>query len=350
MPHAVQASPPVPQALLLVPLRQTPLWQQPPGQVLGSHGAVHAWPTQLVEHCEQARPPVPQLPALVPARHTPPWQQPLGQVAGPQVPSHRSASQDPAPQPTQAMPAVPQARLPPPTRHEAPEQQPVGQLLALQVEVAQLPPVQAVPPQSRQALPPVPHAEGSAPVTHRPAAQQPAHEAAVHWQVRCRHSRPGSQAPPRPHWHWPLTQWSAPVASEQGGPDPHAQRPSAPHESAVAGSQVVHWPPAVPQSETLGDRHTPAAVQQPVQLSQPDIGSARMTVTAVSSPLTTPTCARPWATTAPPPRPSTKISRVCWSSASASNTRTDEVLGNAAPALSGRELGPNTAADISVPV
>ena len=78
------------------------------------------------------------------------------------------------------MPPMPHAAVSRPVRHCEPAQQPLGQLLELQVEVAQVPPVQVLPPQSRHARPPVPHATGVSPKRQRPPMQQPAQEAAVH--------------------------------------------------------------------------------------------------------------------------------------------------------------------------
>jgi hypothetical protein len=140
------------------------------------------------------------------------------------------------------------------------------------------------------------------------------------------------------------------MANEQGGPEPQAQRPSLPQESAVSGSHAAHSAPPVPHAAELGDRQSPAAVQQPLQLSQPDMGAARMTFTARSTPNTTPTRARPSATTPPASNPSTKMSSVCRSSASASSTRTVDSLGSSAPSVSGRSVGPNTTVAPSLPV
>lgn len=312
-PQDWHISPLVPHAVSWLPPRHTPLWQQPEAQVVGSQGLLHAWLVQaeLAEHWLQATPPVPHAAGAVPATHTPFWQQPLGQLVGLQVPTHAPPSQDPTPQDRQPIAPTPQARGSRPDRQEEPEQQPEGQLVALHVDEVQVPAVQAVPPQSRHERPPAPHAAGSEPIRHRPPMQQPAQDAAVHWQARCRHSTPGSHAGPLPHWHWPLTQRSPPMAREQGGPEPQAQRPSAPQESAVSASHTAHSAPPVPQAAEVGERQSPAAVQHPAQLSQPDIGAARMTVTARSTPFTTATRARPSATTAPPASPSTNRSRVC---------------------------------------
>lgn len=78
--------------------------------------------------------------------------------------------------------------------------------------------------------------------------------------------------------------------------------------------------------------HAPAPVEvtqlplAEVQPSQPDIGATSSTVMGRSTPFTTTTRARPSPTTTPAARPSTQTSTVCWSSASGSSTRTDEVL------------------------
>lgn len=173
--------------------------------------------------------------------------------------------------------------------------------------------------------------------------QHPAHDAAVHWHRPRKHSTPGSQAGPLPQRHSPPTQLSAPIARVHGGPRPHAQRPSAPHESAEAESQSVHALPPTPHADALVMvMQVPWLVQQPVHESQPDIGVVSCTVTGCSTPFFTVTRARPAPTTAPEERPSTKTSTVCLSSESGSSTRTVEVLGNASPARSGLTTGANT--------
>lgn len=70
-PHAAQLRPPTPHAVVLVPGWQTPETQQP-GQFAGPHGSTHAWLEHVVAQLEHATPPVPQASALVPVRHTPP--------------------------------------------------------------------------------------------------------------------------------------------------------------------------------------------------------------------------------------------------------------------------------------
>jgi hypothetical protein len=140
------------------------------------------------------------------------------------------------------------------------------------------------------------------------------------------------------------------MAAVQGGPPAQLQRPSVAQLSVVSASQTRHTPPPAPQAAALGEvMHTPL-LQHPMQASQPDIGAARVTVTAFSRPFTTTTRAAPWPTSAPAERPCTWISRLCWSSASASSTRTLELLGSSAPAVSGRSTGPNTPASPSNPV
>ncbi len=165
----------------------------------------------------------------------------------------------------------------------------------------------------------------------------------MHWQSRPRHSTPGSHAGPSPHLHsLPGAQLSAPIARVHAGPEPQAQRPSAPHESAVP-SQPTQALPLIPHDATLGLMHVPP-LQQPAHESQPDIGAASVTVTCDSALFFTVTRARPSATTAPEERPSTKISTVSLSSESSSSTRTDEVLGSGSPAASGRSVGASTSA------
>jgi hypothetical protein len=139
------------------------------------------------------------------------------------------------------------------------------------------------------------------------------------------------------------------MARVQGGLSPQPHRPSAPHESVVRRSHVVHATPPTPHAAAVADRQTPSE-QQPWQLSQPDMGAASTTVTGRSTPRTTPTRARPSPTTSPADRPSTQISNVSPSSASGSSTRTDELLASSSPAVSGRALGPNTPASPNVPL
>jgi hypothetical protein len=89
-PEVVQSSHavPFPQAVLLVPARQTPLAsQQPFGQVAPSHG-LQALPKQTLSASKMqlthAAPPVPHLSLAPPAWHFPvPSQQPAGQVLAP---------------------------------------------------------------------------------------------------------------------------------------------------------------------------------------------------------------------------------------------------------------------------
>jgi hypothetical protein len=162
-----------------------------------------------MEHVAQVPPPTPHAATSVPDRHWPLAQQPL-HVEGSQLSTHVPPSHTPAPQLTHDIAPAPQAVVSRPVRQLEPAQHPLAQLDGLQSAVAHWPPLQVVPPQSRHARPPVPQAAGLLPRTHRPLRQQPAHDEGVHWQMRLRHSWPGMQAGPEPHWQEPLTQRSPP--------------------------------------------------------------------------------------------------------------------------------------------
>jgi hypothetical protein len=83
--HRSQVSPPVPQAVSLVPLTQFPLAsQQPSLQVDGPHWTdLHALfsHTSPAAHFSQGLPPVPHAPGFVPGIQTLLKQQPLGQIS-----------------------------------------------------------------------------------------------------------------------------------------------------------------------------------------------------------------------------------------------------------------------------
>ena len=343
VPHDSQVMPPLPHAVSLCPPTHTPPWQQPLAQVVASQSTSQTWFVHVmpVAHWLQATPPVPHAAGSVPVTHTPARQQPLGQVVGSQVSTHAPASHPPRPQDRQPIAPVPHESASRPARHCEPEQQPLAQLVALQAEVVQLPALHALPRQSRQARPPVPHDADESPVRQRPPMQQPAHEAAVHWQRPRRHSTPGSHAGPVPHWHSPVAalHLSAPMAAVHGGLRPQAQRPSPPHESVMPEGQVVHAAPPAPHADAFGEVMQVPFEQHPVHPTHPDIGASSLTVTARSRPFATTTCAAPAPTSAPPRRPSTRISTFCPSSVSASSTRTVEVLGSGLPAASGRSVG-----------
>jgi hypothetical protein len=139
------------------------------------------------------------------------------------------------------------------------------------------------------------------------------------------------------------------MASEQGGPLPHAHRPSAPQESAERGSHAVHAPPPAPQAATLAVRQAPVALQQPAHAAQPAIGSPSTTVTKRSRPRLTTTRDAPSPTSAPLRKPSTFTSSVWLSSASGSSTRTEVVAASNSPGVSGRNAGPNVATSSTEP-
>jgi len=92
-----QVTPPLPQAVLKLPGWQVEVllvvvfWQQPFGQLVGSHaGVTHEppWHTVPFSHFWQVPPPVPQALSAVPATH-PPFlsQQPVLQLSGVQRPA-----------------------------------------------------------------------------------------------------------------------------------------------------------------------------------------------------------------------------------------------------------------------
>jgi hypothetical protein len=89
VPQSTQAIPPVPQAAEFVPGMQTPLMQQPVGQVVASQGflmqtpALQTW--SAPEQVEQVAPFAPHAVVVSPGMHWLFWQQPVGQLLGPQV-------------------------------------------------------------------------------------------------------------------------------------------------------------------------------------------------------------------------------------------------------------------------
>ena len=142
-----------------------------------------------------------------------------------------------------------------------------------------------------------------------------------------------------PHWQVPPLQLSAPMASEQGGLVPQAQRPSAPHSLVVRASHAVHAAALTPHEAGPGVTQVFPFEQQPVQPSQPPtVMPASSTETGFSTPLTTTTRPRPSASTVPWCSPRTSTSMVFPSSESGNSTRTTEMLGSGPAATSGRRL------------
>ena len=81
--HVAQLAPPPPQLLGEVPGWQVPLESQHPlRQVALLHGgAAHVFCRQLpAPQLSHEMPPVPHARSVLPLRHTPLWQQPVGQV------------------------------------------------------------------------------------------------------------------------------------------------------------------------------------------------------------------------------------------------------------------------------
>ncbi len=337
-PHAAQLRPPTPQAVVLVPVWQTPETQQPE-QFAGPHGSMHAWLEHVVAQLEQATPPLPHASALVPLRHTPPWQHPVGQVVESQLPLHEPPSQLPTPHASHAAPPAPQVRFDCAVTQVAPTQHPPGQVVALQAEETHCPPLHAVPPQSAQARPPTPHVVGDWVITHWfPRQHPPGHDDGVHWQVCERHSWPALQLAPLPQRHCPPSQRSAPNAGLHAGPLPHPQRPAV-QESANKASHARHAPPVGPHAATLrAVTHSPAASRQPLHW----VASSLM-ATSRSKPRSTVNCPRPSPTRAPPESPTTSMASDCPASASLSRMRT-VVVGPSTgpPAFGGRSTGSKT--------
>lgn len=169
-PHAEQRAPPVPQNEAVVPVRQTEPSQHPSGQVLALH-------VPLVEmHCcvspqisvepqrAHVSPPLPQAVAVLPVRHTVPSQQPA-QFEGEQV-----ALPPPVPPPVVLPPPEPPPVELPPPPPDAPPPPP-----AFEPRGTQKPRLQNVSgPQSEQVNALDPHASLVVPCWQVPlASQQP---------------------------------------------------------------------------------------------------------------------------------------------------------------------------------
>ncbi len=114
--HAVHVAPPVPQALVLVPVSQNPrASQQPVGHVVGPHAMPMHNPARHESpggHGTHAKPPAPHAEVLVPDSHMPPLsQQPVAQLRGLQViPSHAPMKQtSPVGHAAHASPPLPHA-------------------------------------------------------------------------------------------------------------------------------------------------------------------------------------------------------------------------------------------------
>jgi hypothetical protein len=215
--HTVHAFPPVPHPVVLVPDSQKPrASQQPMGHVEGPHVMPLQTPAEQESpggHGTHALPPVPQAVVLVPVSQFPRLSQhPVGQLAGLQVtPSQAPAVQlSPGGQASQAFPPLPHAVVLVPVSHTPePLQQPVGQVEPLQGGGSQVPPVQLSPDgQTMQASPPRPHPVVLVPDSQKPrGSQQPVgHVIGLHagpLHAPPEHESPGGQGrhafPPVPH-------------------------------------------------------------------------------------------------------------------------------------------------------
>lgn len=318
-PQSPHAAPPVPQAVLLVPGRQTSLGSQHP---VGQLAAVqrHA-PLRQRWFTPQGTPEVPQLHAPLRQRsasspsqaaHAPPSapqvltliapgstqaplaQHPPGHDCGVQVqvpawqtsPAPHTRADPPQRQSPEAqvsvvggqvmhwLPAAPHLEASVAVTHWPPLQQPVGQLVTSQVHMplthrwpgahaaavpqAQLPLAQVSPvrPHATQALPLAPHFAAPVPVMHSAPLQQPLAQLVAS------------------HTHWPPTQrW--PMAQAAAVPQVHAPLV---HPLARVGSQVLHTAPAAPHAEAeVGVTHAPLRQQPVAQLVWSQPAQARLT-------------------------------------------------------------------------
>lgn len=174
-----QVPPPVPQKVVSLPERQVSPSQHPE-QEFWVHSQVpptHSWPAPQEE---QAAPPVPQALSVPVVTQSPCWsQQPLGQEEGPQVGSALSlqvfcSHAWLSPHSWQVVAPLPQAAsLSPPRQLPLSSQQPV-QLSGPQVTAWQVPPWQLCPsPQVVHWAPPVPQADLLVPGVQVPFWQQP---------------------------------------------------------------------------------------------------------------------------------------------------------------------------------
>ncbi len=235
-------------------------------------------------HVVQAAPPEPHRLRLVPAWQVPEAsQQPVGQV----VALHEEALQVPAVQLSldghawQAVPPYPQSALVTPGWHlPVLSQHPVGHVVALQAAEVQAPLTQLSPDgQVAHAAPPVPQAADVLPASHRPdASQHPlGHDEALHGgglQEPALQVSPAGHtlhmAPPVPQAPVVVPASQNPLASQQPVghvAGPHAGPLQSPDEQESPGGQGRQAAPPVPHADVLvPDSHLPALSQQPEQL------------------------------------------------------------------------------------
>jgi len=200
--QTVQAAPPPPQTLVVVPAWQTPLMSQQPLQLPGPQAAASGpwqkpnWQVLFAGQVVHAMPPKPQLEFVSPVTQVLPWQQPKGHVPGPQggathAPLVHVSS---AAQSAHALPPVPQAEVLVPVTHSLLMQQPLGHVVGLQLVTAcSQRPAAALQVKfvghASQFAPPVPHALLALPAWQNELAlQQPPQLLGPHagsWQKPC---------------------------------------------------------------------------------------------------------------------------------------------------------------------
>jgi hypothetical protein len=303
-PQLAHVTPPVPQAVGIVPVRQVFPSQHPPHEV-ESHR--HEPPTQCwpVPHTapppqlhspvgeqlsalpsavqsKQVSPPMPHV-APLRGRHALPSQHPVAHDAashphdppsqvwpeahgGPppqvHVPSGAQPS-DRASQGRHASAPVPHAVAVGGSTHVDPEQQPPAHVPALQLE--HTPDAHAPPPgQTVQSLPPTPHAAGSVPGRHIAPLQQPAHDAGSQVHAPMSQRWPGPHGGPPPHWHEPAV---LQPSVRTGSHAMHAM-PGAPH--ALCEIAVVHEVPEQQPPHDVGSHtHMPISQRWPALHAAP---------------------------------------------------------------------------------
>jgi hypothetical protein len=284
--HAAHRLPPLPHALVLVPISQKPsASQHPVGHVEGSHGGPLHSPAEQESaggHGKQAWPPVPHANMLLPGSQFPrPSQQPFGQLEALQViPWQEPALQlSPGGQGMHARPSLPQdVVLLPGSQIPAALQQPVGHVAELHGWISQMPPRQrSSGGHAAQALPPLPQAVGLVPGSQNPrGSQQPVgHVEALHDGPT--HTPPEQESaggqgkhapPPFPHAVVLVPDSQIPELSQQ----PVGQLVGlqvtpwqAPALQVSPGGQGVQASPPLPHEPVLvPDSQIPAVSQHPV--------------------------------------------------------------------------------------
>ena len=265
--QVVQAAPPVPQALSVLPVMQVEPLQHPLGQLVASHTQLlltHRCPVahwellphrqlpddeqllaRVLEQVVHELPLVPQSLSVGGLMQLPLSQHPVAQLTlshtqlpetqcrptehcellpQRQVPELPHALARTGSQAKQAPPSMPHCAAVVGVMQVEPLQQPPGQLAALHPVHTWL--VQVPAPHDAQAAPPVPHSAVVVPARHTLPAQQPVGQlVASHTHTPPEHTCPVAQEGPEPQAHAPLVQRSA-LASQAA----HAA-PALPHEA-----------------------------------------------------------------------------------------------------------------------